>query len=232
MATGVASAVAYVPVQRFIEERLKSEGIGLVPRERFAQIVAWLLSAGVLWREYSRAEAQVYEDALQCEALLREWFGSIGFMLSHDADAGLFRLYPPAAGEREDDGARQLRAGLSRDFVAACLALRWLYTEGLTGRRDLVNQELPIALEELAQTMSQLLGHGLPASAAERVALLRELRRHRVLRFQDGESAGAMDAGISVLRPVMSFVSDEALDEALRLAAPAAPAERTGRGRA
>lgn len=227
MVTGAVPPAAYTSVQSFVDERLKGEGIGLVTRERFAEIAGRLLAAGVIWREYSRAEAQLYEDALQCDALLREWFLAVGFGLAHDVDAGLFRLYPPTAEESDDDGVGRLHARLSRDFVAACIALRWLYTEGLTGKRDLVNQELPIPLEELAQAMTALLGHALPASAAERVALLRELRRHRVIRFQEGETAGAMDAGVSVLRPVMTYVSDEALEEALRLAGTgrAAPAE-------
>ena len=223
MVTTAVPPAAYTSVQGFIDERLKGEGIGLVARERFAEIAGRLLASGVIWREYSRAEAQLYEDALQCDALLREWFTAAGFGLAHDADAGLFRLYPPAADESEDDGMGRLHARLSRDFVAACIALRWLYTEGLTGKRDLVNQELPIPLEELAQAMTAMLGHALPASAAERVALLRELRRHRVIRFQEGETAGAMDAGVSVLRPVMTYVSDEALEEALRLAGPGRP---------
>jgi hypothetical protein len=68
--------------------------------------------------------------------------------------------------------------------------------------------------------MTQMLGHTLPAATAERVALLRELRRHRVIRFQEGEMAGSLDAGLSVLRPVMTYVSDEALEEALRLTSP------------
>lgn len=235
MVTGAVPPAAYTSVQSFVDERLKGEGIGLVTRERFAEIAGRLLASGVIWREYSRAEAQLYEDALQCDALLREWFLAVGFGLAHDVDAGLFRLYPPVADESEDDGVGRLHARLSRDFVAACIALRWLYTEGLTGKRDLVNQELPIPLEELAQAMTALLGHALPASAAERVALLRELRRHRVIRFQEGESAGAMDAGVSVLRPVMTYVSDEALEEALRLTGPGlgrtAPAEPSHRDR-
>lgn len=222
---------AYTSVPGFIDERLKAEGIGLVTRERFADLVARLLAAGVLWRDDSRPDAQLYDDALQCEPLLREWFAAIGFVLAHDADAGLLRLYPPAARGRDDDGSLPaglqqpptLREHLSRDFVAACIVLRHLYTEGLTGRRELVNQELPILLQELVLEAESLLGHALPPGAAERRVLLRELRRHRVIRFQDGEAAGSLDTGLSVLRPVMTCVSDEALEEALRLTDPDRP---------
>jgi hypothetical protein len=39
------------------------------------------------------------------------------------------------------------------------------------------------------------------------------------VRFNDGEGAGAMEMLLSVLRPVMSYVSDEALEDALAIAA-------------
>jgi hypothetical protein len=63
-----------------------------------------------------------------------------------------------------------------------------------------------------------LLAHSLPSPNADRLGLLRELRKHRIVRFNDGEGAGSMDMLLSVLRPVMSYVSDEALEDALAVA--------------
>ena len=153
-------------------------------------------------------------------------------MLTHDADATIFRLYPPGeGGDGDDEGVKRLKARLSRDFVAAAIALRFLYTEALTGKRELVNEVLVVSLEELSQAVVSLLAHQLPSSVADRLALLRELRKHRIVRFNDGEGAGAMEMLLSVLRPVMSYVSDEALEDALALAAqsgarrPAGPAK-------
>ncbi len=200
-----------------IEQRLSAEGAGNVKPARFAELVGRLLASGVVWREHSRPEAALYDDALQCEQLLREWFACIGFVLVHDSDARLLRLYPPGeGGEEEEDGVRRLRARLSRDFVAAVIALRFLYTEALTGRRPLVDERLAISLEELSQAVVSLLAHKLPNAASERMALLRELRKHRMLHFAEGDDAGDMQMGLAVLRPVMSFVSDEALEDALR----------------
>lgn len=203
----------------FLEQRLEAEGSGAVKPARFAELAGRLLASGVMWREYSRPEASLYDDAVQCEQLLREWFACIGFVLVHDSDARLLRLYPPGegGGEDEEDGVRRLRARLSRDFVAAVVALRFLYTEALTGRRPLVDERLIISLEELSQTVVSLLAHKLPNAASERLTLLRELRKHRVLHFIEGVDAGDMQMGLAVLRPVMSFVSDEAMEDALRL---------------
>lgn len=205
-----------------VEQRLADEGTGNVRPARFAELAGRLLATGVVWREWSRPEAALYDDAVQCEQLLREWFACIGFVLTHDADARILRLYPPGesgvGGEEDEDGVKRLRSRLSRDFVAAVIALRFLYTEALTGRRPLVDERLAISLEDLSQAVVQLLAHRLPASATERMALLRELRKQRVVQFVEGDGAGSMEMGLAVLRPVMSFVSDEALADALRLA--------------
>ncbi len=208
-------------IAQVVEQRLSTEGAGNIKSVRFAELVGRMLASGVLWRDWSRPEAALYDDATQCEQLLREWFACIGFVLIHDADARIFRLYPPgehgAGGDEDEDGGKRLKSRLSRDFGAAVIALRFLYTEALTGRRPLVDERLAISLEELSQAVVSLLAHKLPPSATERMALLRELRKHRIVHFIESDDAGSMEMGLAVLRPVMSFVSDEAMEDALRL---------------
>ncbi|MDR6524400.1 hypothetical protein J2789_007111 [Variovorax paradoxus] len=211
--------LSQVAAQEFLDERLKALGVGSVSRRRFAELCGRLLASGIIWREYSRPEATLYDDASVVEELLREWFDSMGFILVHDIDASLFRLYPPGEDGDDDEGVKRLRAKLSRDFGAAALALRFLYTQALTGKRQLVNQELALSLEELSQSVVSLLGTTLPGSVADRASLLRELRKHRLVRFKDTDGLGSMETIFSVLRPIMSYVSDEALNEVLHLAA-------------
>lgn len=199
-----------------LEGRLSERTAGAVSRKRFAEICNRLLASGIVWREYSRPEQALYDDASIVEELLREWFDVLGFALVHDVDANLFRLYPPGDDQEDEEGVKRLRARLSRDVVAAALGLRFLYTEALTGKRELVNQELAISLEELSQTVVSLLGVTLPSSMAERAQLLRELRKLRLIRFKDADAPGRMDTLLSVLRPILSFVSDEALQDVLR----------------
>lgn len=171
-------------LQHYLEERLRAEGAGGVKSDRFGELAGRLLASGVLWRDYSRPEADLYDDAAQCEQLLREYFAAIGFVLTHDADALIFRLYPPGeGGDGDEDGVKRLKARLSRDFVAAAIALRFLYTEALTGKRELVNEVLVISLEDVSQAVVSLLAHSLPSSNADRLALLRDLRKHRMVRF-------------------------------------------------
>jgi len=200
-----------------MEARLNERTSGAVSRKRFAEICNRLLASGIIWREYSRPEQALYDDASMIEELLREWFDLLGFALVHDVDANLLRLYPPGDDGDEEEGVKRLRARLSRDLLAAALGLRFLYAEALTGKRELVNQELAISLEELSQTVVSLVGVTLPSSNAERAQLLRELRKLRLIRFKDADGVGQMHTLVSVLRPILSFVSDEALQDVLQL---------------
>ncbi|MDB5800860.1 MAG: hypothetical protein JWL63_1799 [Rhodocyclales bacterium] len=211
-----------------LETRLTQRTAGSVSRKRFAEICNRLLATGIVWREHSRPEQALYDDATMVEELLREWFDVLGFALVHDVDANLLRLYPPGDDQDDEEGVKRLRARLPRDVVAAALGLRFLYTEALTGKRELVNQELAISLEELSQTSVSLLGMTLPSSIADRAQLLRELRKHRLIRFKDADGLGHIDTLISVLRPILSFVSDEALQEVLRLMQPHQQPVQTG----
>ena len=201
-----------------LETRLAERTAGNVSRRRFAEICNRLLATGILWRDYSRPDQALYDDAALAEELLREWFDVLGFALTHDVDANLMRLYPPGDDQEDEDGVKKLRGRLSKDAVAAALGLRFLYTEALTGKRELVNQELAISLEELSQTLVSLLGTTLPASAAERIQLLRDLRKYRLVRFREADAGfGQMEMLLGVLRPILSFVSDEALLEVRQL---------------
>ena len=220
-------------LQQYIDERLKESGNGSVSLARFAELAGRLLASGVLWREFSGPEQAAYDDAGQCEDVLREYFAAMQFVLIHDVDATIFRLYPPGeGGDGDEDGVKRLKARLSRDFIAACIALRFLYTEALTGKRPMINQVLTISLEELSETMVSLLAHPLPGSVADRLSLLRDLRKHRIVRFNDADNAGNMETLLNVLRPIMSYVSDEALEDALRLAEQATTKRKAGQRRA
>ena len=91
-----------------------------------------------------------------------------------------------------------MRARLSRDVVAAALGLRFLYTEALTGKRELVNQELAISLEELSQTLVSLVGMTLPSSMAERGQLpydFEDTPGMLSLRTRDGLNPGSAHRG-------------------------------------
>ena len=122
-------------------------------------------------------------------------------------------------GDGDDDGVKRLKARLSRDFVAAAIALRFLYTEALRGKRELVNEVLVISLEELSQAVVSLLAHSLPSPNADRLALLREDAR-KAGSAEDGArllARARRDGALSLKRPVRVYLTWSHPDAELEL---------------
>jgi len=190
--------------------------------DRFQELVARLFAYGIVVRDEDGAEQRVYDDARRIEGVLQEYFRLGGFYLHHDLRGEFFRLYAPGAqapGITPDDvePAVSLRARVTPDFVAAALALRFLYQKALAdGGRDLTDEgEVLIRFDELAATLQTQLKRPLPEAAVERDRLLRELKRHRLIRLNATFSISDEDALIAIRQTILGIISEETLSAAL-----------------
>lgn len=200
-------------------EQLNLTGLKL---DRFREVVTRLFAYGIVVRDEGGVEALYYDDARRMETLLSEYFNLAGFFLHHDTKAEFFRLYAPGAeapGITPEGGEPlpSLRAKLSPDFVAAALALRFLYQKGLLdGGAHLTDEgEVLIRFEELAATLQAQLKRPLPESAGDKDRLLRELRRHRLIRLSSTFSMSDEDALIAIRQTILGIISEDALASAL-----------------
>lgn len=200
-------------------EQLSLTGLKL---DRFREVVTRLFAYGIVVRDEGGVEALYYDDARRMETLLSEYFGLAGFFLHHDSKAEFFRLYAPGAeapGITPEGGEPlpSLRAKLSPDFVAAALALRFLYQKGLLdGGAHLTDEgEVLIRFEELAATLQAQLKRPLPESAGDKDRLLRELRRHRLIRLSSTFSMSDEDSLIAIRQTILGIISEDALASAL-----------------
>ncbi len=200
-------------------EQLEVAGIKM---DRFQELVTRLFAYGIIVRDEDGVEQRFYDDARRIEALLFEYFGLVGFPLHHDIKGEFFRLYAPGAqvpGITPEDAepAPSLRARVTPDFVAAALALRFLYQKGLTdGGKDLTDEgEVLIRFDELAATLQTQLRRPLPESVVERDKLLRELKRHRLIRLSPTFSMSDEDALIAIRQTILGIISEDVLAAAL-----------------
>jgi hypothetical protein len=184
--------------------------------EQFREIVQRLFAYGIILREEDSVEQRLYDDAVRIEPLLSEYFGLAGFRLVHDHKNDFFRLYAPGAqvpglGENGQEYVAALRAKLSPDFVAAALALRFLYQQGLTeaGNRLTDTGEVLIQFEELAATLQTQIKRPLPDK------LLRELKRHRLLRLGNNFSMSDEDVLMAIRPAILGLIGEDALAFAL-----------------
>lgn len=200
-----------------LREKLANTSISM---ERFREIATRLLSYGVLVRDEDRTEMLLYDETRQVESLLSEYFEVVGMYLHHDINAQFFRLYAPGAvvdGLPEDTYAPvpALKARVSTDFVAAAIALRFLYQEKLNQGLIDTQAEALISFDDLALTLQSHLKRQLPERDGERMSLLAELKRHRLLRYSSTFSVSDEDAYLAIRPTILGIVSNEALAVAM-----------------
>lgn len=196
-----------------IREQLTSSNLTM---ERFRELVARLLSYGVLIRDEDRTEQQLYDDARKAASILSDYFDAAGLYLHHNLDSQFFRLYAPGAvvdglAEDPNDPVPSLKARISPNFVAAALALRFLYQEKLNQGYIDTQGEALVTFEDVAATLQTQLKRALPDSASERMSLLAELKRHRLLRFSSTFSIADEDAYLAVRPTILGVISNDAL---------------------
>lgn len=201
-----------------ILEKLNFQSIKL---ERFQEITSRLLAGGIIVRDEDGVEQRLYDDARRVEETLFELFAILAFRLVHDAKNEFYRLYAPGAqvpGLADDGGepVGALRTKLSPDFVAAALAFRFLYQQGLIegGNRLTDAGEVLVRFDELSATMQTQVKRPLPDTPTECKQLLAELKKHRLIQYS-ASSLGDEDALIAIRPTILGIISDDALAAAL-----------------
>lgn len=188
--------------------------------DRFREIINRLMAYGAIVREEDRVEQLLYDDAKRVEGLLEDYFDIAGFRLHHDSNNQFYRLYVAGAivdGLPEDilEPTPSLRARVSPDFVAMALALRFLYQNKLNSGDIQPQGEALVSFEEIAATMQTQLKRLLPNSMGDKMALLAELKRHRLLSYAAEFSISDEDALLAIRPTILGIVSNDALSAAL-----------------
>ncbi|HYE34377.1 DUF4194 domain-containing protein [Methylocaldum sp.] len=191
-----------------------------IKQERLREIITRLMAYGVIVRDEDRVEHLLYDDARRIESLLEDYFDIAGFRLHHDSTNQFYRLYVAGAvvdGLPEDtlEPAPSLRARVSPDFVAMALALRFLYQNKLNAGDIQPQGEALVSFEEIAATMQTQLKRPLPNSMGDKMALLAELKRHRLLSYIAEFSITDEDALLAIRPTILGIVSNDALSAAL-----------------
>lgn len=188
--------------------------------DRFREIINRLMAYGAIVREEDRVEQLLYDDARRVEGLLEDYFDIAGFRLHHDSNNQFYRLYVAGAvvdGLPEDilEPTPSLRARVSPDFVAMALALRFLYQNKLNMGDIQPQGEALVNFEEIAATMQTQLKRPLPNGMGDKMALLAELKRHRLLSYTAEFSISDEDALLAIRPTILGIVSNDALSAAL-----------------
>ena len=201
------------------EEIIKSELSKLnISLGEFSELLSRLLDYGVICRDESAIEAQLYDRYLACTELVEDYFAVLGIRLLHDAQFMTLRAYPPSAEVPGmiDEIYRPFNGGMryrpSQQEVAVIIVLRVEYEKAV--REGLVDDKgcVLLAFEALAMAMKNLLKRNLPENASERQSLFKRLRQLRLIHFNSEEILDSSEYWLSIQPAIVNYVSSDTLD--------------------
>lgn len=210
-----------------LEKSLEQHGLS---DAQFSELMIRLLDYGVLCRDESRKEAELYDRYLQIPELVEDYLAVLQVRLQHEPRFCSLRLFPPGAsvpGLADSEASTQsgLRERLSQQEVALILVLRAEYDKALREGQIDADGQVTLPMEAISLACRNLLNRPLPESRSERGALLRRMRQLRLIRSA-GDVAPEDAEGWLIIRPgITSLVTDEVLAQLLADDAPSQAAD-------
>jgi hypothetical protein len=198
----------------FIEQKLEKQGLD---RRELSELLIRLLDYGVICRDESQIEQQLYDRYLRLEEIVADYLELIGVRVQHDKRFQFIRLYPPGAqipGVQDEPDAIQspgLRLRLNQNEVALILVLRAQYDKAL--REGQVDEQgcVMVSLESLSIAIKNLLKRTLPDNMTERKQLFRRLKQLRLIQIANEDRLDDGDMWMRIRPMIMSYVSEQVL---------------------
>ena len=198
----------------FIEQKLEKQGLD---RRELSELLIRLLDYGVICRDESQIEQQLYDRYLRLEEIVADYLELIGVRVQHDKRFQFIRLYPPGAqipGVQDEPNAIQspgLRMRLNQNEVALILVLRAQYDKAL--REGQVDEQgcVMVSLESLSIAIKNLLKRTLPDNMTERKQLFRRLKQLRLIQIANEDRLDDGDMWLRIRPMIMSYVSEQVL---------------------
>ncbi|PRB79374.1 DUF4194 domain-containing protein [Pseudomonas sp. MYb185] len=201
-----------------LEARLGELGVNSAD---FSELMIRLLDRGVLCRDESKREAELYDRFLQVRELVEDYLAVLRIRLLHEPRFNLLRIFPPGAEvpgmpDADDEPGSGLRQRLNQQEVALILVLRAEYDKAL--REGLLDEQgqAMLSLEALNLSSRNLLGRSLPESLTERQTLLRRLRQLRLIRSPSDAELDNGEAWLTIRPGIISLVTDSVLSQLSR----------------
>lgn len=197
----------------YLSTKLDAENISL---SEFRELSVRLLNYGVLCRNESLTEQQLYDRYLRIAPLINDYLSLMDLRLYHDTRFEYLRVYPPGSaipGVEDDEALNaNLRQRLNQNEVAMVLVLRLQYDKALREGQVDDNGYVTESLEALSIASKNLLSRGLPSKVTERKALFQRLRKLRLIEYRQEVEFDNSEAWIKIHPMIVTFVTDEAIN--------------------
>ncbi len=198
----------------YLQQRLESAA---VVTGELRELLVRLLNYGILCREESQTERELYDRFLRVEEPVRELLDLFGISVHLDRRLEYLRLLPPGSQVPGMEGAAEqaftgsLRARLSQNEVALLLVLRVQYDKALREGKLDENGLVSESFESLGIAMKNLLGRPLPDKITERKRLFQRLKQLRLIDFRQDEDIDNSESWLRIHPMIVDFVSGDVL---------------------
>lgn len=202
-------------IQTALDDAVAARGL---TSEQFSELLIRLLDNGVLCRDESKRESELYDRFLQVADLVEDYLHVLRIRILHEPRFNSLRLFPPGAevpglADTEDSFNSGLRQRLNQQEVALVLVLRAEYDKAVReGQVDEHGQVL-MPLEALSLAHKNLLGRPLPEGLVDRRNLFTRLRQLRLIRSAGDEALDDRESWLTLRPDITSLVTDSALEQ-------------------
>ena len=187
--------------------------------EDWRELIQRLLDYGVLCREDSLVEAELYDRFVRIHALVNDYLALMGVRFAHDAEFKFVRILPPGArlAGMEDESDEPFNGGfrsrLNQQEVALVLVLRAEYDKAL--REGAIDEQgcATLSLEAIALAMKSLLRRSLPENMGERRSVFKRLRQLRLINYFAEADVDSGESWIKIRPLIINLVSNEWLEQ-------------------
>lgn len=200
------------PLTAALQEQLDKHNISL---DNWRELIQRLLDYGVLCRDDSQVEAELYDRFVRIVPLVDDFFSLIGIRFQHDSHFRFVRVLPPGArlpgmdDESDESFNAGLRNRLNQHEVALILVLRAEYDKAL--REGGIDEQgcATLSLEAIALAMKSLLRRSLPENLGERRAAFKRLRQLRLVHFMAEADIDSGESWIKIRPLIINLVNNE-----------------------
>lgn len=201
-------------LNQFLKQQLESSGVSL---EELRELLVRLLNYGILCRDESQTERELYDRFLRIEEIVREQLDLYGIVVHLDRRFEYLRLLPPGSRLPGMDGASEqafsgsMRARLSQNEVALLLVLRVQYDKALREGKLDEHGFVTESFESLGIATKNLLGRPLPDKITERKRIFQRLKQLRLIEFQQEEDIDNSESWLRIHPMIVDFVGGDAV---------------------
>lgn len=187
--------------------------------EEWRELIQRLLDYGVLCRDDSQVEADLYDRFVRIHTLVNDYLALMGVRFQHDTQFRFVRILPPGARlpGMEDESDEPFNGGfrnkLSQHEVALILILRAEYDKAL--REGAIDEQgcATLSIEAISVASKSLLRRNLPENMGERRQAFKRLRQLRLIHYFSDTDIDSAESWIKIRPLIINLVSNEWLSQ-------------------